>query len=179
MSEGQDRRARLRTPSTPRRYLGSVAVCRRGSHRRNSKRYEFSALTCIDRTTAYPDGCRVVRKTPGHVSQKFNQCWLSRYPRCSFVGHDNGGEFKAEFQWLLENFGITSIPSISHTPTSNSIVERLHLTTGNVLRALTRKQEPKMLREAEEMMDQSLVTSFYTVSINISEARGKSPVALC
>ena len=42
-----------------------------GGTRRNSKRYEFSALTCIDRTTAYPDGCRVVRKTPGHVSQKF------------------------------------------------------------------------------------------------------------
>ena len=100
------------------------------------------------------------------------------YPRCSFVGHDNGGEFKADFQWLLEDFGITSIPSNSRTPTSNSIVERLHSTTGNILCALRRDKEPKTLQEAEEMMDEALATAFHAVRINVSETRGNSPGAL-
>ena len=52
------------------------------------------------------------------------------------------------------------------------------MTTGNVLRALTREQEPKTLREAEEMMDQALATAFHAVRINVLETRGNSPGAL-
>ena len=149
-----------------------------GGTRRSKKRYEFSALTCIDRVSGYPDGCRVDRKTAEHVSEKFNQCWLSRYPRPSFVGHDNGGEFQAKFEETLEDFGITSVPSASRTPTSNSIVERLHLTTGNALRALTRERNPRRKAEAEPMMDSALATAFHAVRINVSETRGNSPGAI-
>ena len=149
-----------------------------GGTRRNTRRYEFSALTCIDRVSGYPDGCRVDRKTAEYVSEKFNQCWLSRYPRPRFVGHDNGGEFKADFEYLLEDFGITSVPSTSRTPTSNSIVERLHLTTGNALRALTRERNPRTLAEAQSMMDSALATAFHAVRINVSETRGNSPGAI-
>ena len=107
------------------------------------------------------------------------QVWLSRYPRPGLVGHDNGGEFIGpEFRNLLEDFAITDVHTTSRNPTGNSIVERLHLTIGNVLRALTREKEPKTLLEAQNYMDSALATAFHAVRINVSETRGNSPGAL-
>ena len=99
-----------------------------GGTRSNLKTYEFSALTCIDRVSGFPDGCCVDRKTAAHVSEKFKQCWLSRYLRPCFVGHDNGGEFLAEFRKLLDDFTFTDVPTTSRNPTGNAVWERLHLT---------------------------------------------------
>ena len=149
-----------------------------GGTRRSAKVYEFSALTCIDRVSGFPDGCRIDRKTAPYVAEKFKQCWLSRYPRPCFVGHDNGGEFLAEFRELLDDYAITDVPTTSRNPTGNSVCERLHLTVGNVLRALTREQEPKTLKEAELYMDSALATAFHAVRINVSETRGNSPGAI-
>ena len=115
-----------------------------GGTRRNAKVYEFSALTCIDRVSGFQEGCRIDRKTAAHVGEKFKQCWLSRYPRPCFVGHDNGGEFQAEFRKLLDDFAVTDVPTTSRNPTGNAVCERLHLTIGNVLRVLAanRSQKP-------------------------------------
>ena len=70
------------------------------------------------------------------------------------------------------------MPTTSRNPTGNAICERLHLTVGNVLRALTREQEPKTLKEAEMYMDSALATAFHAVRINVSETRGNSPGAI-
>ena len=69
--------------------------------------YEFSALTSIDRVTGLPELIRINNKTSAHIAAKFEESWLSRYPRPFACCHDNGGEFTGwEFQKLLVDFGI-------------------------------------------------------------------------
>jgi len=60
---------------------------------RSGKSYEFYALTAIDRATGFPDGIIIKRKTSENVARKFNEVWLSRYPRPEVCAHDQGGEF--------------------------------------------------------------------------------------
>ena len=75
----------------------------------------------------------------------------------------------------MDNFAVSNVPTTSRNPTGNAVCERLHLTVGNVLRALTREQEPKTLKEAEMYMELALATALHAVRINVSETRGNSP----
>jgi transposase InsO family protein len=146
---------------------------------RSGKAYEFYALTCIDRASGFPDGIPITRKTSDHVSKKFNECWLSRYPRPEVCAHDQGGEFIGpEFQRLLYDAGIASAPSTARNPQSNAIVERLHLTMGNSLRAQLLDKEPRTLTEAENIMTTSLANTLHAVRTNVSESTGIAPGAL-
>ena len=126
---------------------------------------------------AYPSP--ITRKTSDHVSKKFNECWLSRYPRPEVCAHDQGGEFIGpEFQRLLYDAGIASAPSTARNPQSNAIVERLHLTMGNSLRAQLLDKEPRTLTEAENIMTTSLANTLHAVRTNVSESTGIAPGAL-
>ena len=147
---------------------------------RSGKSFEFYALTCIDRATGYPDAISIVRKTSSNVANKFNELWLSRYPRPEVCAHDKGGEFIGpEFQRLLFDAGITAAPSTSRNPQSNAIVERLHLSMGNSLRAqLQDNITPRTLEEAKSMMDMAMAHALYAVRTNVSEATGFSPGAI-
>ncbi len=147
---------------------------------RSGKSFEFYALTCIDRATGYPDAISIVRKTSSNVANKFNKPWLSRYPRPEVCAHDKGGEFIGpEFQRLLFDAGITAAPSTSRNPQSNAIVERLHLSMGNSLRAqLQDNITPRTLEEAKSMMDKAMAHALYAVRTNVSEATGFSPGAI-
>ena len=55
--------------------------------------FEFMVLTCIDCVTGLVELFRIDDKTSAHVAAKFDECWLSRYPRPMTCCHDNGGEF--------------------------------------------------------------------------------------
>jgi len=146
---------------------------------RSGKAYEFYALTCIDRASGFPDGIPITRKTSEHVSNKFNECWLSRYPRPEVCAHDQGGEFIGpEFQRLLYDAGIASAPSTARNPQSNAIVERLHLTMGNSLRAQLLDKEPRTLIEAENIMTTAMSNALHAVRTNVSESTGFAPGAL-
>ena len=146
---------------------------------RNGKAYEFYALTCIDRSTGFPDGIMIKRKTSAKVADKFNEVWLSRYPRPEVCAHDQGGEFIGpEFQRLLYDAGIISAPSTARNPQSNAVVERLHLTMGNSIRAQLADANPRTLTEAEDLMSKILQDTLYSVRANHSEATGYAPGAL-
>ena len=146
---------------------------------RSGKAYEFYALTAIDRATGYPEGVTIKRKTSEYVANKFNHAWLSRYPKPEVCAHDQGGEFIGpQFQQLLYDAGIKSAPSTARNPQSNAIVERLHLTMGNSIRAHLADKEPRTLHEAELIMEDALANSLYAVRANISEATGFAPGAL-
>ena len=43
--------------------------------------YDFIALTSIDRVTGLAELIRVENKTSDHIATKFDESWLSRYPR--------------------------------------------------------------------------------------------------
>ena len=62
---------------------------------RSGKSYEFYALTAINRATGFPDGIMIKRKTSENVARKYDEVWLSRYPRPEVCAHDQGGELLA------------------------------------------------------------------------------------
>ena len=69
----------------------------------HNKMCTFLALTIIDPVTNLTELVRVDDKTSDHVSKKFAQTWLTRYPWPVKCIHDHGGEFTGwEFQRLLE-----------------------------------------------------------------------------
>ncbi len=45
-------------------------------------------------------------KTSEHIARIVKETWLSRYPRCCYIIYDNGGEFKLNFEYLCETYGI-------------------------------------------------------------------------
>jgi transposase InsO family protein len=146
---------------------------------RSGKSYEFYALTAIDRATGFPDGIMIKRKTSENVARKFDEVWLSRYPRPEVCAHDQGGEFIGpEFQQLLHDAGIASAPSTARNPQSNAIVERLHLTMGNRIRAQLADENPRTLTEAENIMSKILQDTLHSIRLTPSEATGFAPSVL-
>ena len=110
----------------------------------NGRVCEFNALTCIDTASKLVELIRIDNKTDDHIRAKFEQAWLSRYPRPSRCVHDKGGEFiGSDFQWLLTMFNIKDVSSTSKNPQSNSICERMHQTVGNILRATLHSNPPR------------------------------------
>ena len=78
---------------------------------------------------------RIDNKRSESIATLFGNEWLSRYPRPQKVVHDNGGEFVGyEFQELLVNYGILSVPTTVKNPRANSPVERLHLSMRDMIR---------------------------------------------
>ena len=103
----------------------------------NGEVLSISALTCIDPVTNLTELVRLQNRTSSHVAFKFEQAWLSRYPRPVQCIHDQGTEFTgAPFQQLLDLFGIKDVPTSVANPQANSVCERMHQVVGNLLRTL-------------------------------------------
>mmetsp|Transcript_27581 Transcript_27581/g.40549 ORF Transcript_27581/g.40549 Transcript_27581/m.40549 type:complete len:847 (+) Transcript_27581:174-2714(+) len=164
---------------------------------RNGQTVTFNALTCVDPVTNLVEIIRINSKTAEHVAQKFEDCWLARYPRPNRCVHDNGGEFiGAEFQLKLEQHGITDAPTTSRNPQGNSICERMHQTVANVLRTKLNLANPlhmtieNALRvklangevltvgEAENLVDQCLAMAMYATRVQTNRSLGVSPGSL-
>ena len=101
------------------------------------KAYEFNALTAIDTVTNLVEIVRIDRKTSEHITSRFAQSWMARYPWPKRCVHDNGGKFVGwEFQQFLDKCNVKDVPTTSRNPQANSICERMHQTVGNILRTL-------------------------------------------
>jgi transposase InsO family protein len=78
---------------------------------------------------------------------------LCRYPRPNRVVFDNGGEFTGgEFQEQLHSYGVQPVPTTVRNPISNGVVERVHLTMGDMLRTITFAGDDWIL-EAQRTLD--------------------------
>jgi transposase InsO family protein len=54
------------------------------------------------------------------------------------VVYDNGNELVGqELQELLKSYGITTVATTIRSPKSNGVIERVHLTMGDMLRTMT------------------------------------------
>ena len=79
--------------------------------------YESPALTSVDRVTGLAERIRIDNKTSEHVAKKFEESWLSRYPRPFSCCNDDGGEFTGwEFQKLLNDFGVKDQQPVATLP---------------------------------------------------------------
>ena len=136
----------------------------------NGTEIEFNALTCIDPVTNLVEIARIDRKTSAHIAQKFENCWLSRYPMPMKCVHDNGGEFIGwEFQQLLERCGIKDCPTTSRNPQGNAVCERMHQTVGNVLRTLLHGEKVRG-DNVNDIIDNALATVTHTLRSAISRS---------
>jgi hypothetical protein len=72
-------------------------------------------------------------KTSEHIARLVNKMWLSRNPRCRFIVYDNGSEFKLNFEYLCETYGIKHKPTTIKNPQANAILERLHQVLAQML----------------------------------------------
>jgi hypothetical protein len=80
---------------------------------------------------------RQKNKSSYHISILFDSDWLCLYPRPHRVIHDNGTEFTgSDFQELLPSYGIKSKSTTVRNPKSNGVIERVHLTMGDMLRTM-------------------------------------------
>ena len=73
-------------------------------------------------------------KTSECTARLVNKTWLSRYPRCHYIIYDNGSEFKLNFEYLCEAYGIKCKPTTIKNPHANAILEHLHRVLGQMLR---------------------------------------------
>ena len=90
----------------------------------------------VDACTGWSEFARIDTAASLVVSKIFDREWLCRYARPRKVVHDNGNAFMGcEFQELLESYGIESKPTTVKNPTANGIVERIHGTLEEQLRA--------------------------------------------
>ena len=114
-------------------------------HEVNGRVVEFNALTYIDTTSNLEDLIRINEKSSVHVTEKFKQVWLARYPLMKCCVHDMVGEFiGGSFQRLLAHLNIKDTQSISKHLQSNSICKRIHQTVCNSLRTLLYSNPPKI-----------------------------------
>ena len=118
------------------------------------------ALTAIDTCTTLAELVRIENKTSAHVAFKFEQSWLSRYPRPLRCVHDPGREFTGSaFQLTLHQLAIQSVATTVKNPQANAICERMHKTCGDMIRTLMREQPPSTMASAFDMIDAVLAAS--------------------
>lgn len=140
---------------------------------------EFKALTCIDPVLNIAELVRINNQSSPHVAMRFENEWLSRYPRPETCVHDPGPEFVGTaFQRILWLNGIKGRPTSVKNPQANAIVERLHQTVANSLRTLAHGHNIANLQDAQDLMDTALATASYAVRSAIHRTLRASPGAL-
>ena len=89
------------------------------------------------------------------------------------VVFDNGGEFLvAEFQELLQSYGIKAVPTIVQNPQSNGCIERMHLTAADMLRTIDLEVEddcPIKISDAINTMFQTVACGLRTTVSTVTE----------
>ncbi len=75
----------------------------------------------------------VFDKTSDNIAQLVNKMWLSRYPRCHYIIYNNGSEFKLNFDYLCETYGIKRKPTTIMNPQANANLEHLHQVLAQML----------------------------------------------
>jgi transposase InsO family protein len=138
--------------------------------------YDFYALTCIDTVTNYPDAIRLRNKTASHVGMQFENLWLARYPRPVCCLHDRGTEFMgADFQLILQRFGIKDVATSVRNPQANAVCERLHQSVGNALRVFLSQGIPFNVFNIAELVDSALATALHATRSTIHRTLGMTP----
>ena len=96
----------------------------------------FHAMTMIDAGSNLVEIKHALTDTAKEGAHAVENTWLSRYPKPLRIVTDQGPEFADEFTAMCERNGIKHSTSTSRNPQGNSLIERIHQTTGQVLRTI-------------------------------------------
>ncbi len=72
--------------------------------------YQLKTITVKGKESSIVE--EIFDKTFERIAQLVNKTWLSRYPRCFYIIYDNGSEFKLNFKYLCETYGIKLKPTM-------------------------------------------------------------------
>ena len=107
---------------------------------------------------------------------QFENLWLSRYPRPIRCIHDRVTEFMgADFQLVLQCFGIKDVTISVRNPQSNSICERLHQSVGNALRVFLSQEIPYNITNVAELVNSAIATALHASRATIHRTLGMLP----
>jgi hypothetical protein len=98
--------------------------------------FEIHLLSMVDACTRWSKFAQIKLASSITTATAFSKNWLCQYLQSKECGHNNSNKFtKIEFQEMLNSYGIKSKPTMVKHPTENAIVERIHGTLGDQLRA--------------------------------------------
>ncbi|KAL7568790.1 hypothetical protein ACA910_007210 [Epithemia clementina (nom. ined.)] len=141
--------------------------------------YTFHALTMIDTVTNFPEVTWIDNKSTAPVGQKFENEWLSRYPRPMVCIYDQGNKFLGFcFQQVLHQYNITPRVLTVKNPQSNAVLERLHQTISSTLRTRIHANPPADQLQAELLVDTVLQHAAYAVRATIHTTLEATPGSL-
>jgi len=136
-------------------------------------------LTMIDIATTLCEIVCLENKTSEHVAMKFQNEWLTRYPRPLKVIHDPGTEFTgAYFQQMLQLNVIEATCTTVANPQANAISERLHSTIGDQLRTMLHENPPVNVANGLELVDTVIASARYAMRSAVHRTLKVSPGAL-
>ena len=143
----------------------------------------INAITAIDPFLGLCEIRRLNNMTGAHTATKFHEMWISRYPKPIRCLHDNGSQFiSPEFVNTLNYYGIKSITTTVQNPQANSIIERMHLSFGMILRSfcLEEKNNESELSDSEinDFIDSALASTQHAINTSIHMTTRESPGAL-
>ena len=102
----------------------------------NRETIQLWALTMIDPATGWFEIREIKSKRADIIANLVEQTWLVRYPWPDTIVMDRGSEFKAEFYSMITtDYNIKPKVITTRNPQANAIIERVHQTIGNILRA--------------------------------------------
>ena len=145
----------------------------------NGATYTFRALTMSDPVMNYCKLIRIDNKSAAHVGQKFENEWLSWYPRPQSCIYDQGNEFLGyQFQQHLHHYNIHSKVSMVKNPQSNAVAEHLHQTVTNILRSTLYANPLDNQLEAELLVDTALQKAAYAMCTTVHTTLKATPGSL-
>ena len=132
----------------------------------------------VDPTTGWFECCQLYGPPTAYRCQQIlDTVWLARYPRPREIGMDNGGEFKGVFLDLCANMGLVPHRSNTWTPTSNSILERIHQVLADGLRAFD-LDGAEIDPDDDDPFDEYLSSVSYAIRSSYHQTHGFSPAQL-
>ena len=74
-------------------------------------------------------------KTAAEIADITKETWFTCYPLPQQIVFDCGTKFMAEFSKMCQNdYGLKWKPKTTRNPQSNTIIEQIHQTIGNIIR---------------------------------------------
>jgi hypothetical protein len=93
-------------------------------------------LTCIDRTSRWPEAVPLASITAQKCADAFVENWVARFGVQHTVTTDRGTQFSsATWACLAKSLGFRHVMTTAYHPQANSMVERLHRQIKEALRA--------------------------------------------
>ena len=77
---------------------------------------------------------QITNKTAAEIADITKKTWFTRYPLPQRIVFDHVTEFMAEFAKICHNYyGLKRKPITTRNPHSNTIIEQIHQTFGNII----------------------------------------------